>query len=349
MKDIMKEKILFHSLMALNFSKTLLFASEHKLLHGLSKALGPLVKPPYEESDKDLIKIMQKKVEDLYREEANNVLHGYYPKELLLNLNPKEHLRRLPKLLIDSLKISRRRKVNLTKDFNQKFSESFDGPDYVKRNYHFQTDGYFSEHSAHLYEHQVEILFNGTAQSMRRMLIAHLKRNFPNKKFYRILEVAAGTGAATKDFSKSFEYEKYVATDISSQYLDLAKQKVNEPKVEFVTAMAEELPFMDEEFDLVFSVFLFHELPNEIRKKVLSESYRVLKNNGVFALCDSIQKDDDPRLNRVLENFPKDYHEPFYRDYTLWDIDASLIDAKFSQIQKKHILLSKYVSALKKM
>ena len=343
----MKDKLLFHSLMALNFSKTLVFASEYKMLYGLSRAFGPLVKPPTEEKDKDLIKIMQKKVEDLYREEANNILKGYYSKELLLNLNPKEHLIRLPKLLLDSLKISRRRKINSTKDFNQEFNEGFEGPDYVKRNYHFQTDGYFSDHSASLYEHQVEILFNGTAQAMRRMLIAHLKANYPDKKFFKILEVAAGTGAATVDFTKSFEYDKFVVSDISSNYLNAAKQKISDPKVEFVTTKAEELPFLDEEFDLVFSVYLFHELPKKIRQEVFKESHRVLKAGGIIALCDSIQVDDDARINKVLENFPKDYHEPFYKDYTLWNIDDDLQQFGFSDIKKNHQLLSKYYSAVK--
>ena len=35
-------------------------------------------------------------------------------------------------------------------------------------------------------------------------------------------------------------------------------------------------------FDAVVSVFLFHELPLDVRKQVVSESRRVLKKNGLF-------------------------------------------------------------------
>ena len=39
-------------------------------------------------------------------------------------------------------------------------------PDYYQ-NFHHQTDGYLSDHQA-LYDLQVEILFNGSADAMRR-------------------------------------------------------------------------------------------------------------------------------------------------------------------------------------
>lgn len=45
-------------------------------------------------------------------------------------------------------------------------TEAIEAPDYLKRNYHFHTDGYFSDESARPYEHQVEVLFAGTAGPM---------------------------------------------------------------------------------------------------------------------------------------------------------------------------------------
>lgn len=44
-------------------------------------------------------------------------------------------------------------------------------PDYYLQNFHHQTDGYLSDHSAALYDLQVEILFNGAADPMRRRLL----------------------------------------------------------------------------------------------------------------------------------------------------------------------------------
>ena len=43
------------------------------------------------------------------------------------------------------------------------------------RNFHHQTDGYLSDFSASIYDLQVEILFNGSADSMRRRIIKPIK------------------------------------------------------------------------------------------------------------------------------------------------------------------------------
>ena len=44
----------------------------------------------------------------------------------------------------------------------------------------------------------------------------------------------------------------------------------------------DDLPFKNESFDIINSVYLFHEVPSAIRSKILTEISRVLKKNGVF-------------------------------------------------------------------
>jgi ubiquinone/menaquinone biosynthesis C-methylase UbiE len=98
---------------------------------------------------------------------------------------------------------------------------------------------------------------------------------------------------------------------------------------------------------MVFSVFLFHELPRSVREKVLKETFRVLSKGGLVGICDSIQQNDDSAVNGVLENFPKDYHEPFYKDYTIWNTTEALANAGFEEVTSHHQLLSKYWVAKK--
>ena len=67
-----------------------------------------------------------------------------------------------------------RRRKKRTSDFPKRINlESY--PDYYLQNFHHQTDGYLSDYSAGLYDIQVEILFNGTADAMRRRIISPLK------------------------------------------------------------------------------------------------------------------------------------------------------------------------------
>ena len=338
------KKIIEASVVASNLSKTLLYSTEYRILNQLSKSLSFFVKAPFQEKDKILMKHLQDGVLKLHKEDAKNITDGFYPIEVIVPKGPKEHIQNLPRLFLDSLKISRRRKYNIKKDFD---IEPEDAPDYLKRNYHFQTDGYFSEQSAKLYEHQVEVLFSGTAAPMRRMLIKMLKNKMNSNRPLRILEIGAGVGTATIDFSKSFNYSSYTVTDVSEAYLKVARGRLPDPRFEFVQTAGESLPFPDNHFDLVFSVYLFHELPSGIREKVLAESSRVLKDGGVLGICDSLQKDDEPKLNRVLENFPIDYHEPFYKGYTIWNTQDSLEKNGFKEIESDHKLLSKYWVAKK--
>ena len=334
------KKIIEHSVVASNLSKTVLYSLEYRLLNVLSKGLSIFVKPPFQENDKELLKLLEDGVIRLHKEDAKNIAEGIYPIDVIKPKAAKEHILNFPYLIWDSLKISRRRKLNIKKDFD---IEPEDAPEYLKRNYHFQTDGYFSEDSAKLYEHQVEVLFSGTAAPMRRMLIKMIKKRLGHSRPIKILELGAGVGTATLDFSKSFNFSTYTVSDVSTPYLNAARKRLKkDSRFEFVQAAAESLPFEDEQFDLVFSVYLFHELPANIREKVLAESYRVLKKEGVLGICDSLQRDDVPKLNRVLENFPIDYHEPFYKGYTIWNTKHSLESIGFKNVISDFKLLSKY-------
>merc|ERR1712216_542124 len=47
-------------------------------------------------------------------------------------------------------------------------------PKYYAQNFHYQTDGWLSNESARLYDFQVETLFLGSADAMRRRCLPHL-------------------------------------------------------------------------------------------------------------------------------------------------------------------------------
>ena len=116
---------------------------------------------------------------------------------------------------------------------------------------------------------------------------------------------------------------------------------------EFVQGAGENLAFADESFDIVYSCFLFHELPLEIRRQVLSEGRRVLKQGGIYGLVDSIQAHEGEAFQWAIEQFPQDFHEPFYKNYTLHPME-NLIEAEgFNKISVKPCFLSKAVVAIK--
>ncbi len=51
------------------------------------------------------------------------------------------------------------------------------------------------------------------------------------------------------------------------------------------------------------SNYLFHELPNDIRKQAVAEMARVLRPGGLCILTDSVQLGDRDSMNASLGNF----------------------------------------------
>ena len=116
-----------------------------------------------------------------------------------------------------------------------------------------------------------------------------------------------------------------MAVDLSAPYLKRAQIELHGfTKHDFVEANASELPFKDETFDAVYSVFLFHELPMSERRAVLQESQRVLKTGGFHGLVDSLQLGDVPAFDASLELFPMSFHEPFFKNYIQHPMQAEL-------------------------
>ncbi len=94
----------------------------------------------------------------------------------------------------------------------------------------------------------------------------------------RLLDVGCGSGAFIDNLSASGL--KVTGVDISFNNVRLAAEK--SPAFSFAAADVEELPFADDEFDIVTFSGLLHHLP--VLDKALSESRRVLKPGGrVFA------------------------------------------------------------------
>ncbi len=272
----------------------------------------------YKVSPRD-IEHITKSVDKLFKYDSQCIEEGIYPPSVLAPSNPFTHFKNLQKVYIDVMKVAYRKFNKKTKSFSksaQKLAE--DLPEYYQRNFHFQTDGYLGETSAEIYDHQVELLFKGTAHPMRRIFLKDMKRHFgtrSNKKL-NILEVAAGTGIATEFLIKTFPNAKITCLDPSPTYLKQAQGNLKKyPHINFVQGLGEDLHFKNETFDAVVSVFLFHELPKNVREKVIQESLRVLKPGGYLGIVDSLQMGDDPKLDWAIEEFPKDFHEPFYRNY----------------------------------
>ncbi len=269
-----------------------------------------LVHPDLPPPTQEQISALWKNIIALHEADRENMDAGIYPWRAVEIENPWRHARSFLGVLSDGVRVAWRMRRGKTKDLPADAAEGM--PEYYARNFHFQTDGYFSEASARRYDHQVEILFSGTAGAMRRMLLPVLAEGVTG----RWLEIGCGAGSATRAVLETFPRAHVTAVDLSEAYLKVAQDNLrNYPHVDFVQANGTDLPFKDESFETVYSVYMLHELPRDVRSKVVREAYRILKPGGLLLFADSLQMGDTPEMDWALERFPKVYHEPFYKDY----------------------------------
>ncbi len=98
----------------------------------------------------------------------------------------------------------------------------------------------------------------------------------------QVLDLCCGSGQSTKFL---VQYSQDVTgLDISPVSLERAKRNV--PQAKYVEALAEDIPFPDNHFDLVHTSVAMHEMTPSQLRQILKEVYRVLKPGGVFALVD---------------------------------------------------------------
>jgi len=279
---------------------------------------------------------------------------GVYPLSLLVDRPWGEFAAAYPWMCLDTWRTWDRAQ----NERHQEFDTAIDTagyPAYYLQNFHHQTDGYLSDFSANLYDLQVEVLFNGTADAMRRRVLAPLREGLnafadvpPSQ--VRVLDGACGTGRTLRFLRSMLPLASLVGVDLSPAYLRKANQwlsAVPGDVPQLVRGNVEALPFADGTFHGVTSTFLFHELPAAVRKTAIAELYRVAKPGAVLVLCDSIQAGDRPEWTPMIESFPQMFHEPYYRHYITDDLVAHLTAAGFEAVRTEVHFVSKYWIARK--
>ena len=164
------------------------------------------------------------------------------------------------------------------------------------------SDKVFAGSVPKLYEtYLVPLIFESYASDLARRLAS--------RSVNRVLEVAAGTGVATRALAEALPASvSIVATDLNHAMLDQAMATGTKRPVEWRQADAMQLPFPDAAFDAVVCQFGAMFFPD--RAKAFAEFRRVLKPNGVFLfnVWDQISENDfaDVVTTELAKMFPLD-------------------------------------------
>ena len=217
-------------------------------------------------------------------------------------------------------------------------------PVYYRQNFHYQSDGWLSDESARVYDTQVETLFAGAADAMRRTVLAELAKGLAGRdqRDIHYLDLACGTGRFLGQVMRNFPKLQASGLDLSPNYAARARKATRHwSQVDVIEGAAENMPIEDESLDFVSSIYLFHELPPKVRPLVFAEIVRVLKPGGTFIFADSLQFGDVPALDPILEFFPEGFHEPYYKGYLKADLVAQMEAAGLGAEESRIAFLTK--------
>lgn len=295
-------------------------------------------------------KALQRRFDTLLTDEIANVRAGHYPAKVLFQANLLDTLRALPDGLLEMPRVILRARKNRYDDLPNlpELTGPSQYPRYYRRNFHWQSDGWLSDESAKRYDAGVDLLFGGTTDIMRRMIVpdlaASLASSPANTGSPRVLDIATGTGRFLEQLHLAVPDARLCGLDLSPHYLEFARTSLAHLKdLSLVAENAEAMPFADQTFDAVSSVFLFHELPSDARRNVVREALRVVRPGGLFAVLDSAQLDTSADIAFFLESFPKIYHEPYFKGYLRDPLPALLTECGFDVVTDRNHFVSRAV------
>ncbi len=279
----------------------------------------------------------------LFLQDLANVEAGVYPL-------PMDHDGSLPMLLdrsrqffADLPEIHRRRESG---QHRQVLNEETRGrrPAYYLQNFHFQSGGWMTRDSAQRYDTQVEVLLNGSANATRRQALPPLHEIFAGRdqRRLRLLDVGCGTGRFLDFAKQAWPRLPVLGIDMSETYIAEARRHLNRwCWINLIVANGEAIPLDDASQDAVTGIFMFHELPPQVRRTAFREFARVLKRGGRLVLVDSLQIGDEPDYDGMLELFPQNYHEPYYVSYLKEDFGAMATACGLTHIRDANVFVSK--------
>ena len=281
----------------------------------------------------------------LFRRDWRNIEAGYYRRPRTLAEPPARLVANTMRYFRDLPAVDARRQRNGHSEVRDTKGNGAEGlPRYYLQNFHFQTDGYLSEHSARLYDHQVDVLFLGGADAMRRQALVPIHRFLKDRRAadVHLVDAGCGTGRFLAAVKQNYPVMATTAVDLSPHYLKAARRLLRRRrKIKFTEATMEKMPLDDGCADLVTCVFVFHELPKKVRASAVREFARVLRPGGRVILLDSLQAGDDAFFDGLIEFFPQAYHEPYYADYARTDLVALFDDTGLHHCETDLAFLSK--------
>lgn len=167
---------------------------------------------------------------------------------------------------------------------------------------------------------------------MGRSVCNYIRRNMPDFKPRRILDMGCTVGHSTVPFKELFPDAEVWGIDVGGPVVRYAHARAAALgyEVNFAQMNAEETRFEDGYFDLVVSHILLHETSGKAMPRIFKECHRLLAPGGLMIHADLPPFDlMDPFTQFILDNETWYNNEPFWGAMREVDQPALARDAGF--------------------
>ncbi|MFT7286137.1 MAG: SAM-dependent methyltransferase [Halieaceae bacterium] len=171
-----------------------------------------------------------------------------------------------------------------------------------------------------------------TNDDMGRSVCNYIKRNFPDFRPRRILDLGCTVGHSTLPFKEMFPDAELWGVDVAAPQLEYAHARAGALglDVNFAQMNAEQTEFESGSFDLVVSHILLHETSAKAMPRIFNECHRLLSDEGLMIHADLppfLKMDDFSQF--LLDNETWYNNEPFWGAMRDMDQEKLAEDAGF--------------------
>jgi ubiquinone/menaquinone biosynthesis C-methylase UbiE len=217
----------------------------------------------------------------------------------------------------------------------QQESDRFRRPDliypayYESQNFHGIEKGYLTLGAAISYDPITQYVLPPNEQWVRQALLDRVRCR-PR----RILDLGCGTGSTTLLLKRQFPEAEVIGLDLSPYMLAVADDKAHTAglPILFQQGNAEQTQFASGSFDLVTASLLFHETPSYVARRILRESFRLLRSGGEVLILDGNQA-----TLRQTEWLTEIFEEPYIKEYAAGNTSDWMQAAGFGEVETETI------------
>ena len=144
-----------------------------------------------------------------------------------------------------------------------------------------------------------------------------------------ILDFGSGSGAGSRHLAKKLYKSNghLTCVDISEFWMNKAKSRMRKyDNVDFFIGQLPELQLNEKSFDIIYIFYALHEVSEKLRSGIVSEYYRVLKDDGRLLIKEPQREDDGMPVNEIEKLM---IGNGFYRE------SCNLSDDTYSAVYKK--------------